>query len=305
MIKALLCLPILLSCLLLAANAQAEKINMVVTAAFVSNKGLDVYKDIATYISQQINSNVQVISGTNYQESNMLLEQGIIQVGFVCGLPYTKLAKQKSVSLIAIPVIAPRENTRGLEANYKNSPGNYYSYTIVHKDSSIKSWQDLKGRSYVYNDKHSNSGYNMPRYKLTQLGAKSWADYFSQVEISGSHEESIHMVSNGLIDASSVDSLVLDFDRHINDPDALNVKIIERLFPDGAGAPPIVASNKISPGLLKRLKNAFTTMHKTRAGKKILSRALLLRFDPPDDHNYDDIRHMEQAAKKFGFRDHH
>lgn len=286
-------------------TVKAEKVHMVVTAAFVSDKGIDVYKDIATYIGNKIGRPVSVISGTTYRESNLLLNQGIIQVGFVCGLPYTQQHAKGNLKLIAIPVIAPKDPHMLNTADYNATPGKYYSYTIVRKDSPINSWQDLKGKSYVYNDIHSNSGYNMPRYKLLQLGATSWEDYFSRIEVSGSHEESIRMVANGYVDASSVDSLVLDFDRHIKDPDALNVKIIETLFPGGAGAPPVVASSHIPDTLLKTLQNVFTHMHEDPAGKEILARALLSRFDKPDDSNYDDIRKMEQAARDAGFKDHH
>lgn len=305
MMKHLFTIPVLFCLLLSPASGHTDTVNMVVTAAFVSNKGLDVYRDIASYIGKQINAQVQVISGTSYHESNLLIDQGIIQVGFVCGLPYTQLKASNKVRLIAIPVIAPREYSPDQQARYDSTPGKYYSYTIVRKDSPINSWQDLKGKSYVYSDIHSNSGYNMPRYKLVQLGVHSWEDYFSRVEVSGSHEESIRMVARGLIDASSVDSLVLDFDRHIKDPDARNVKIIETLFPGGAGAPPIVISNRVSPELITQLQNAFTSMHKSEEGKHILKRALLSRFDPPDDHNYDDIRRMERAAKEAGFQDPH
>jgi len=295
----------LLFCLLsfVPAAVYAEKVNMVVTAAFVSNKGLDVYKDIAAYISKQIDNKVTMISGTSYQESNLLLEQGIVQIGFICGLPYTQLHAENKLKLLATPVITPKASTKKNEADYKNAAGKYYSYTIVHKDSAINNWHDLKGKSYVYNDINSNSGYNMPRYKLIQLGATSWKRYFSRVDVSGSHEESIRMVANGLVDASSVDSLVLDFDRHIKDPNALNVKIIEKLFPGGAGAPPVVVSNKISAELFNKLQTAFTQMHKDEEGKKILSRALLTRFNPADDKNYDDIRKMQQTAKKAVFID--
>ena len=287
------------------AVAHSDKINIVVNASLVSNKGIEIYQDITTYIGKQLNRNVQMISGINYQETTLLIEQGIIQIGFICGLPYTQLRAANKVKLIAIPVIAPKKTASGLQASYQQSPGKYYSYTIAHKDSAIESWEDLKGKSYAYNDKHSNSGYNMPRYKLTQLGARSWQEYFSRIEVSGSHEKSIQMVARGLVDASSVDSLVLDFDRHIKDPDALNVKIIETLFPGGAGTPPVIVSSKINPELLSQLKTAFIRMHETEEGRTILERALLSRFAPPDDHNYDDIRAMEQAAQQVGFRDDH
>lgn len=291
----------------LIANAedrpQKEPVRMVITAAFVSNKGMFVYEKLAKYLSRKIHREVSVISGTSYSESDKLLEKGIIQVGFICGLPYTQTHAQGKVDLVAIPVMALKKGEIPGLPGYENIPGKYYSYTIVRKDSRIRNWADLKGKSYAFNEQTSNSGYNMPRFKLVQLGAKSWQDYFSRIVVSGSHEESIRLVSKGIVDASSVDSLVLDFDRHLGDPDAMNVKIIEVLFPGGAGIPPVVISKKADPALRKELTHVLTNMHKYPEGRKILKEALMLRFDPPNDHNYDDIRRMEKAAHDAGFRD--
>ncbi len=182
-------------------------------------------------------------------------------------------------------------------------PGKYYSYTIVHKDSPIQSWADLKGKTYVFNETASNSGYNMPRYKLVQLGAKSWQDYFSKVVVSGSHEESIRLVAQGIVDASSVDSLVLDYDRVLGHADALNVRIIEHLHPGGAGIPPVVISKKADLSIKKKMQAVLLSMHDDPEGRKLLDKALVSRFVEPDDTNYDDIRFMESEAKKAGFRD--
>jgi phosphonate transport system substrate-binding protein len=283
--------------------ANENDLNMIVTAAFVSNKGINIYQDIAGYVAEKLARDVNVISGTSYTESNLLLEQGIIQLGFVCGLPYTQEAAKGKLQLIAIPVMNIPPDPQLGTPGYLDAPGKYFSYTIVHKDSPLKSWGDLKGKSFVFNDQTSNSGYNMPRYKLVQLGAKSWNEYFSKIDISGSHEESIRMVSKGIVDASSVDSMVLDYDRSIKDPDAMNVKVIETLFPGGAGAPPVVTSKHMSAEEASRLTEIFTNMHKDEKGRAILKKALLLRFDPPDDSNYNDVRKMEKAARDAGFRD--
>ena len=298
-----LALALLLAMTVWAPAARAQGVKMVVTAAFVSDQGIGVYEDIAHYLGNKLHTDVRVISGTNYHESNMLLEQGIIQVGFICGLPYTQENAKGKVELVAIPVMAADAGQIPGTPGYAQVPGKYYSYTIVRKDSSLNSWQDLKGKSYVFNEQTSNSGYNMPRYKLIQLGARRWEDWFSRIEVSGSHEESIRMVARGLVDASSVDSLVLDFDRHIGEPDAMNVRVIETLFPGGAGIPPVVVGSGVDTKLRTALQRALVGMDKDPEGRKILKRALLERFEPPDDHNYDDIRRMEQAAKQAGFRD--
>lgn len=287
------------------AMAGKDSVRMVVTAAFVSEKGMPVYQKIAQYLSHKIKRDVSLVSGTSYDESDTLLKQGIIQMGFVCGLPYTHNFAQDNYRLLAIPVMDMKKGAYPDAPGYENVPGKYFSYTIVRKDSPLKSWQDLRGHSYTYNDQNSNSGYNMPRYKLVQLGAKSWEDWFSKVKVSGSHEQSIRMVARGVVDASSVDSLVLDYDRSIGDPDALNVRIIEVLgYPKGAGIVPVVYSNRADPELGEMLKKALLGMHHDPEGQRILKEATILRFDPPDDRNYDDIRRMEKSARNAGFKDH-
>ncbi len=287
-----------------AALAGSKNVKMVVTAAFVSDKGMPVYEKMATYLSDKLGWEVEVVSGLSYEESDEMLDEGIIQVGFVCGLPYVHKFKEGKYDLLAVPVMSMKKGEFPDAKGYEDVPGKYYSYTIVRKDSNIKSWQDLKGKTYAYNDKGSNSGYNMPRYKLVELGAKSWEDWFSKVVVSGSHEESIRLVASGVVDASSVDSLVLDYDRSIKDAAAHGVQIIEHLHPGGAGAPPVVISKKADPAIRKKFKEVLLGMHKDPKGKKILDGALVSHFAPPDDKNYDDIRKMEQAAHDAGFKDH-
>ena len=297
----------LLSVLILVSPlswAADQEVKIVVTAAFVSDKGLDIYKSIADYMGRKLGRPVSLISGTSYEESDMLLERGIVQVGFICGLPYTQKAKQGKYHLVAMPVMAIKNSQFADAPSYIDVPGKYYSYTIVHKDSKIQSWNDLRGKSYAYNDQNSNSGYNMPRYKLIELGVRKWEDYFSQITVSGSHEESIRMVASGQVDASSVDSLVLDYDRHIGNADALNVRIIDVLFQGGAGVPPVVVNNSVDGKLRQQLQNILTGMHEDQEGREILSKGLIDRFAPPDDSNYDDIRKMESAARETGFVDH-
>ena len=286
------------------AAPRSGELKVFVTAAFVSERGLPVYQEITEYLAARMKQKVVIVSGASYSEVDLLLDHGAVHVGFVCGLPYIHKVRQGKYSLLAIPVSSTRTGQiPDATSGYERTPGKYYSYTIVHKDSKLRSWADLKGKRYAFNEMESNSGYNMPRYKLVQLGAKSWESYFSKVVVSGSHDESIRMVARGSVDASSVDSLVLDYDRLNGSKDAHNVKIIEQLFPGGAGAPPVVVSNKVAPDVRKRLQEILTNMHLDPQGRAILAKALLSRFAAPNDHNYDDIRRMEEAVRKAGFRD--
>lgn len=283
---------------------EAADLRMVVTDAFVAEDGLPIYTRIADYLSDQTGHRVSTLSGLSYKEASLLLSRGIVQVGFICGLPYVRGKEHGALELVATPAMKGPGQGFSDVPGYAEVPGRYFSYTIVHKDSALASWQDLRGKRYVYNDQHSNSGYNMPRYKLIQLGAGSWEAWFSEVDLSGSHEESIRLVARGLADASSVDSLVLDYERAHGNPDALNVRVIEALFPGGSGAPPVVVSADTPQAQVTALREALLTMHQDRRGRAILDEALIERFLPPDDHNYDDIRNMMAASREAGFRDH-
>jgi phosphonate transport system substrate-binding protein len=229
-----------------------------------------------------------------------MLDKGVIQIGFVCGLPYVHNFAQGNYELIAIPVMSMKKGAFKDAKGYENIPGKYYSYTIVRKDSPLKTWADLKGKSYAFSEMTSNSGYNLPRAKLVSIGIRDWK-YFSKVVVSGSHEESIRLVANGVVDASSVDSLVLDYDRTLKAPAALNVRIIEHLGP--AGIPPVVISKKADQSIKQPMMNVMIGMHNDPEGKKILDKALMTRFDPPTDRNYDDVRAYEKTAKNAGFAD--
>jgi phosphonate transport system substrate-binding protein len=294
----------LLAFSLSGATVQADNVRMVVTAAFVSEQGLPIYDELADYLSSKTGHDVRTVSGISYHEADMMLSRGLIQVGFICGLPYVQGKLKGDYELLATPSMQLQAGVYPDVPGYQDVPGKYYSYTIVRKDSPLKSWQDLRGRHYTYNDQGSNSGYNMPRYKLVQLGARSWEDWFGKITVSGSHEESVRLVARGAVDASSVDSLVLDYERSRGDPDALNVRVIEALFPGGAGAPPVVVGARTPPALVAELRQVLLSMHQDPQGRAMLDKALIERFLPPDDHNFDDIRRMEAAARDAGFRDH-
>jgi phosphonate transport system substrate-binding protein len=272
------------------ASPPQAQVRLAMSAAFVSESGIGVYEDIAAYLTRKTGTQTEFVSGLAYGTINSMLAEGTVHCGFICGLPYVLLhdRPQPAALLIVAPIMkAPR---------YKGQP-KYFSDLIVRKDSPYQSIQDLKGKTYVYNDELSNSGYNMPRYRMLQLGLTQ--GFFGKVVRSGSHEESIRMVASGEADASFVDSLVLDFDREKGYGHAREVRVLESVGP--AGICPLVASSKMPAAMREKLQQALASMHEDPEGRRILDDALLERFAIVDDSNYDDIRAMQQAADKAGF----
>lgn len=62
-------------------------------------------------------------------------------------------------------------------------------------DSPLRSFADLRGRSWSYNDLNSHSGYNVTRHRLVQMGETH--GFFSRVVEAGSHQRSIRLVAGG------------------------------------------------------------------------------------------------------------
>lgn len=267
-----------------------KPIRVVMSAAFVSESGVGVYEEITKYIAGKTGLRVEFVTGLSYSTINEMLSSGAVDCGFICGYPYVVMHDQQkpAVDLLAAPIMkAPR---------YKGQP-KYYSDLIVRKDSPYKTIHDLKGRTYAYNDELSNSGYNMPRHRLLELGLTN--GFFGKVLRSGSHEESIRMVATGKADASYVDSLVLDYDREKGIGHARDVRVIESLGP--AGICPIAISTSVPAEARAKLQEALVTMHEDPQGKEILGGALVDRFAEVDESNYDDIRAMKAAAEKANF----
>jgi len=79
--------------------------------------------------------------------------------------------------------------------NVDGSTG-YYSIGFARTDSGITSMDDAKGKTFAFADPNSTSGYLVPGAELTAKYGKL-EDYFSEVKMSGGHEQTIVGVANG------------------------------------------------------------------------------------------------------------
>jgi len=79
--------------------------------------------------------------------------------------------------------------------NLNDSTG-YYSIAFARKDSGITSMEDTKGKSFAFAEPNSTSGYLVPAAELTaKYGPLD--KFFSEVKMSGGHEQTIVGVNNG------------------------------------------------------------------------------------------------------------
>lgn len=274
-----------------ATRPGERPLRIALAPTLVPEQGVPVYQHMMDYLEGKIGRDIDLITGLSYDIINAMLNDRAIDAAFVNGLPYVLLRDQPGddVELLAAPVMK--------SARYQGKPV-YYADLIVRKDSDIRSIHDLRGRTYVYNEEISNSGYNLPRARLLELGYTH--GFFGNVQRSGSHEDSIRMVLEGHADASFVTSLVLEYEI-VHDPGlADRVRVVESLGPTGTS--PLIARSNLPEGLRKELQHQFLVMHDDPVGRTILDQALIQRFVHVDDASYDDVRALKNAADAAGFQ---
>ncbi len=243
-------------------------------------------RSIADYLGTRLGYDVEFVGEIAWTERERRFDAGDIQVCWICGLPYVwKSAARAPIDLLAAPVmLAPRYAERAV----------YYSDIVVHAQSRYREFADLRGCRWVYNEPRSHSGYNVVRDHLARLGATQ--GYFGKALESGAHQTSIRWIVERRVDASAIDSTVLELELARTPELAARLRIIGALGP--SPMPPWVASHTMRPSARRALKRALLAMHVDPQGAEILAQVRCARFVSVRDRTYDPIRRMAANADR-------
>lgn len=246
---------------------------------------------VTRYVGQQLGIVAEFVDDVPWQERERLLDAGAIHAGWICGLPYVMRADRPrpGLELLAAPV---REGTR-----YAGRPV-YFSDIVVRHDHPARTFNDLRGSRWGYNEPRSHSGYEIVRYQLARLG--EGGGFFARVIETGAHQKTLRMIVQGEVDASAIDSTVLETELRGRPDLARQLRVIETWGP--SPAPPWVVSRRLPAGLRRRLRDVLTSMHREPAGRAILREARVERFRDVVDADYDPIRGVAAGAAAIDLR---
>lgn len=245
-----------------------------------------VYEAIALAIGTELGVSTELVVETEY--ANCVND--VNDVCFVCSLPYVMFQREGIGP--SVPVAAPV--LRG--KRYAGLPI-YFSDVIVHRDSEITAFEQLKGRSWAYNEPLSHSGYGITRFRLVEIGETS--GFFGEVVEAGFHEEAIRMVASGRIDGSAIDSQVLaiEFRDHPEIIDQL--RVIDSLGP--STIQPVTVTKRFDVEQRRRIQEVLLHLHEDPSMADLLSHGFVDRFTAVDDDSYEDIREMVAACEEAEF----
>ena len=127
---------------------------------------------------------------------------------------------------------------------------------------------------------------------LATLGLNG--DFFSKVIESGTHLRSLEMILNGEIDASAIDSIVLEVEIRHSDIGSF-LRKIGTIGP--SPIPPLVISNQIPVEDRKYMRDLVVKMDEDPRGHALLEQGDMIRLADVKDRDYDVIRGMYRKGK--------
>jgi phosphonate transport system substrate-binding protein len=253
---------------------------------FLAPNMMPVYEAIAEAVGTTLGVDTELVVETDYENCR----NDVNDICFVCSLPYVHFERQ-GVSP-AVPIAAPV-----LHGDRYGGRPNYFSDVIVHVDSDISSFAELRGRSWAYNEPLSQSGYGITRYHLVSIGETG--GFFGDVIEAGFHEAAIRMVSNGEVDAAAVDSQVLAVELRDHPEIAGSIRVIDSLGP--STIQPVAVSKRFDPAFRDEVRAVLTGLHEVNGFREILDHGIVDHFAAVGADDYDDIRAMLEACERAGF----
>lgn len=241
-----------------------------VFASFLSPSLEAFYRATVDYIADVVGIDTEFVVGDNYER----FADGSYDAGFICGLPYVRLAG------VVRPIVAPVVD----EPRYRGRPV-YFSDVVVAADHPARSFADLRGAAWCYNEPNSHSGYLTVLHRLARMGESP--SFFSRFDPVGFHAKSMELVAEGVYDASAIDSHVLALVR----PPGL--RVIDSIGP--SPIQPIVAAAHISGRTREAIADALVSMHEHAL--ESLAAAHVSRYVRVGDADYDAIRSAAEACR--------
>jgi phosphonate transport system substrate-binding protein len=228
---------------------------------------------LLNYLSDKLGRPVELVQRRTYLEINDLVENGEVDLAFVCTSAYVAGHDKFGMELLAAPQV--------------DNETVYYSLLIVPSSSAARGMTDLRDKNFAFTDPISLSGRMYPTWVVQGLGS-SPERFFASTFFTYSHDEAIHAVAYGLADGAAVDSLVYEFALTREPSLAQKVRVIHRS--PAFGIPPIVVSPSLRPQIKAELQAVLLAMSDDPQGQAALQAIGIETFVTLDDSVYNDVR---------------
>jgi phosphonate transport system substrate-binding protein len=255
-------------------------------ASLAAENTAEFYADLVLYLSDAVGRPMRLDAATAFDVRERRLTRGQAHLGLVCGLQYVRSRERGDEPGIELLVAAVMRGARyGLRPIY-------FSDIVVRAGHAAQTFEDLCGARFAFNERSSHSGYGVVRHALAARGYGS--SFFRTIVESGAHQRSLSLIAAGTVDASAIDSTVLETE-FLRTPDLRRqLKVVCTLGP--SPIPPLVISRAVPPALRNDLRHALLDMHRDPRGSHVLSNGRVRQYVEVQDADYDPIRIMAHGS---------
>ena len=255
-------------------------------ASHLAPSVLPAYALVARRIGERLGRPAELIVASDYGRCGADLDE----VCFVCSIPYVLLADAGTIAMmpIAAPVLVGRR--------YGGRPV-YFSEVVVRADSPYRSFADLAGTAWAYNEPFSHSGFMVALHRLATAGLD--ASFIGEWVETGFHDDALRAVIDGRAEWAAIDSQVLQLWRRADPAIRRGLRSLEQLGP--SVIQPVVASTRrLSARERREILSVLVELDGDALGRAVLAASGIRRFVSVADAAYDDIRRKVSVVRSAG-----
>lgn len=238
---------------------------------------INSYYALIRHVIAETKIPIEIVIMENYQDLVEAMENGDIDI--LEGSPYTQA------------VLFEKKASLPLVGETKFGSASYKSIIAVHKDSNIKTIEDLKNKSVVFMGELSTSGYILPRLFFHENGYGNLNDFFSDIFLSGGHDRSIELLLDKRVDAAALGDFFIKY-APIDVRNQIRIVHSSDPFPIS----PISYHPKLDKAIVEKLRAAFLNISKTVA-YETLRHAEIDGFTIFSDEDYQKLVELPKRAR--------
>lgn len=250
-------------------------------------------KPLEKMLSKRLGIPVHVSTSTSFNAPIEALASKKIDVAFLPPDGYV-LAHKRGVADVLLQ--AERYGVKQPNGQMtKKLVRNYRAEILVKKNSKIKSWKDLKGKSISIQDPTSSSGYLFPVAELKERGLDV-TKKCKLVTVTG-HDQAVLNVLNGDTDAA----FVFEDARNavIKDKPNIMKEVVPIYFTHPIPNDTISVRSDMSKAFRDKLAKAFIAIGKSKQGRKVIEQVYTHEgYVRAKDSYFNEIRHYEKLVNK-------
>ena len=168
---------------------------------------------------------------------------------------------------------------------------------IVPAGSPARELHDLRGGAFLFNNRHSNSGMNLPRRALAEIA--DGRPFFAKVVETGSHPGNLDRVARAEADATAVDNVTYAFWSHYRPEAAAKVRVLAKTPP--SPAIPFVTSAMTAAPVIDILRMALHALASEPQYAALRCDMLLDDIREVPDAAYRGLLDYEREAAALGY----